>query len=69
MKERFKTFLNVQSLSVQYKNYCINKNAFNDHERYLCFNSCKPLLNDLKDKDIKYITEDNFIIVDLFNIF
>jgi len=69
MKDRINTFLNVCSLSKQFKNYCINPNGINEHERYLCFNYCKPLENNLKEKDINYFEKDNFIIIDMFNIF
>lgn len=67
--KKFKKFLNLNSLTKSYKNYCINPNGINDLERYLCFNYCKPLENDLISKDIKFFMVKNHIVIDLFKNF
>lgn len=69
--EKFKKFLNLHSLTKSYKNYCINPNYDKpEHkEKYLCFNYCKPLENDLISKDIKFFMVKNHIVIDLFKNF
>ena len=74
MNQRIKNYMYLVSLLKTYKNYVINPECFENHERYLKMFSHKYLLDELDERDIKYkfIDTKQFndlrIEIDLFSI-